>query len=105
MGVLGGDMLRKSIVFDMKTPDLFYCPVQKPTSFDNMFVVARKLKQLCEFKGGRVRNVAILDSLIINSSFIDSLPVSVFFLRGQNSNLFPAEFFKSKATSQFSSKR
>ncbi|MCL4140763.1 UNVERIFIED_CONTAM: hypothetical protein GTU68_010236 [Idotea baltica] len=47
-------MLRKSIVFDQKTPDLFYCPVEKPTSFDKMYVVARKLKKLCEFKGGRL---------------------------------------------------
>ena len=47
-------MLRKSIVFDKKTPDLFYCPVEKQTSFEKMFVVARPLKKLCEFKGDRV---------------------------------------------------
>lgn len=28
----GGDMMRKSIVFDKKTPDVFYCPQQKPKS-------------------------------------------------------------------------
>ena len=42
-------MLRKSIVFDKATPDVFYCPLQKPTSFDNMLVKARPLKALCEF--------------------------------------------------------
>jgi len=45
-------MLRKSIVFDRATPEVFYCPLQKPTSFDNMLVKARPLKALCEF-GGR----------------------------------------------------
>lgn len=25
-----GDMMRKSIVFDKKTPNVFYCPLSKP---------------------------------------------------------------------------
>lgn len=49
--VFAGDMLRKSIVFDLATPDVFYCPLAKPTSFDNMLVKARPLKALCEFGG------------------------------------------------------
>ena len=49
--VLCGDMMRKSIVFDKMTPDVFYCPQDKPTSFDAMFVKARPLTKLCEFNG------------------------------------------------------
>ncbi|RZC33211.1 uncharacterized protein BDFB_001130 [Asbolus verrucosus] len=45
------DMMRKSIVFDKNTPDVFYCPIHKPTSFDKMIVKARSLKKLCEFEG------------------------------------------------------
>ncbi|XP_043208754.1 uncharacterized protein LOC122374210 [Amphibalanus amphitrite] len=48
---LGGDMLRKSIVFNPRTPDVFYCPVHKPKSFDDMLVKSRPLSKLCEFKG------------------------------------------------------
>ena len=47
-------MLRKSIVFDKATPDVFYCPVDKPITFEKMFVRARPLKKLCEFGGERV---------------------------------------------------
>lgn len=32
------DMMRKSIVFDKHTPDVFYCPMQKPTSFNKLIV-------------------------------------------------------------------
>lgn len=46
-----GDMLRKSIVFDKNTPDVFYCPQEKPTGFDNLIVKSRPLSKLCEFKG------------------------------------------------------
>jgi len=48
------DMLRKSIVFDVLTPDVFYCPVDKIVTADRMFVVARPLKSLCEYKGGKL---------------------------------------------------
>ena len=44
-------MLRKSIVFNPGTPDVFYCPVHKPKSFDDMLVKSRPLSKLCEFKG------------------------------------------------------
>ena len=44
-------MLRKSIVFDKNTPDVFYCPQEKPTGFDNLIVKSRPLSKLCEFKG------------------------------------------------------
>lgn len=43
-----GDMMRKSIVFNKKTPDVFYCPQRKPTGFDKMIVQARPLSKLCE---------------------------------------------------------
>ncbi|XP_027849883.1 uncharacterized protein LOC114129365 isoform X1 [Aphis gossypii] len=49
--VLGGDMMRKSIVYDKKTPNVFYCPLNKPTGFDKLFVHSRPLKKLCEFDG------------------------------------------------------
>ncbi|EEB10823.1 conserved hypothetical protein [Pediculus humanus corporis] len=45
------DMLRKSIVFDKKTPDVFYCPQKKPKGIDKMIVKAKPLKKLCEFEG------------------------------------------------------
>lgn len=32
------DMMRKSIVFDKNTPDVFYCPDSKPTGFDKLIV-------------------------------------------------------------------
>ncbi|XP_046400263.1 uncharacterized protein LOC124166672 isoform X1 [Ischnura elegans] len=52
-------MMRKSIVFDKATPDVFYCPQQKPTRLGNgkgkggqgMLVRARPLSKLCEFDG------------------------------------------------------
>nr|CAD7578905.1 unnamed protein product [Timema californicum] len=46
-----GDMMRKSIVFDKKTPDVFYCPQHKPTGFDKLLVRARPLSKLCQFGG------------------------------------------------------
>ncbi|KAF6200469.1 hypothetical protein GE061_004912 [Apolygus lucorum] len=49
--VHAGDMLRKSIVFDKKTPGVFYCPQHKPSGLDKMIVRARPLKKLCEFDG------------------------------------------------------
>ncbi|KAK9880669.1 hypothetical protein WA026_011906 [Henosepilachna vigintioctopunctata] len=45
------DMMRKSIVFDKNTPDVFYCPIQKPSGMDKLIVKARPLKKLCEFEG------------------------------------------------------
>lgn len=36
--ILAKDMMRKSIVFDKNTPDVFYCPIQKPTGFDKLIV-------------------------------------------------------------------
>jgi len=50
-GVMCGDVMRKSIVFDMKTPDVFYCPQEKPTGYEKMFVRAKALDKLCEFEG------------------------------------------------------
>lgn len=47
-------MLRKSIVFDKNTPDVFYCPVHKPTGFDKMIVKAKPLSRLCQFEGGPI---------------------------------------------------
>lgn len=65
-----GDMLRKSIVFDKATPDVFYCPVDKPITFEKMYVRARPLKRLCEFDGQRVNTtvrVSLLSFIIIIS--------------------------------------
>ncbi|XP_017878285.1 uncharacterized protein LOC108623925 isoform X2 [Ceratina calcarata] len=46
-----GDMMRKSIVFDKNTPDVFYCPQSKPTGFEKMIVNAKPLSRLCQFEG------------------------------------------------------
>ncbi|CAH0549778.1 unnamed protein product [Brassicogethes aeneus] len=48
------DMMRKSIVFDKNTPDVFYCPIHKPTGMDKLIVKARPLKKLCEFEGKKL---------------------------------------------------
>lgn len=32
------DMMRKSIVYDKRTPDVFYCPTSKPSGFDKLIV-------------------------------------------------------------------
>ncbi|KAI4479593.1 hypothetical protein M0804_010990 [Polistes exclamans] len=49
--VNGGDIIRKSIVFDKNTPDVFYCPQHKPTGFEKMIVKAKPLWRLCQFEG------------------------------------------------------
>lgn len=49
-----GDMMRKSIVFNKKTPDVFYCPQRKPTGFDKMIVQAKPLSKLCEHGGNKL---------------------------------------------------
>lgn len=41
-----GDMMRKSIVFDMKTPKVFFCPQEKPTDMSKMIVQAKPLDKL-----------------------------------------------------------
>uniref|UniRef100_A0AAR5PBC8 Uncharacterized protein n=1 Tax=Dendroctonus ponderosae TaxID=77166 RepID=A0AAR5PBC8_DENPD len=48
------DMTRKSIVFDKNTPDVFYCPIHKPTGMDKLIVKAKPLSKLCEFEGGPI---------------------------------------------------
>ncbi|KAH1003183.1 uncharacterized protein LOC109536561 isoform X1 [Dendroctonus ponderosae] len=48
------DMTRKSIVFDKNTPDVFYCPIHKPTGMDKLIVKAKPLGKLCEFEGGPI---------------------------------------------------
>ncbi|XP_075228467.1 uncharacterized protein LOC142328582 isoform X1 [Lycorma delicatula] len=52
--VEAGDMMRKSIVFDKRTPGVFYCPQHKPTGFDKMIVHARPLSKLCEYDGKKL---------------------------------------------------
>jgi len=42
---------RKSIVFDIKTPNVFYCPQEKPPDPDKMIVKAQPIEKLCEFEG------------------------------------------------------
>ena len=46
-----GSLMRKSIVFDLKTPKVFYCPQEKPADLSKMIVKARPLDRLCEFQG------------------------------------------------------
>lgn len=42
---------RKSIVFDIKTPKVFYCPQSKQADETRMIVKSVPLDRLCEFKG------------------------------------------------------
>ena len=54
LGILAfahGDMTRKSIVFDIKTPKVFYCPQEKPSDMTKMIVQSRPLDALCEYGG------------------------------------------------------
>ena len=36
--VIDKDLLKKSIVFDKHTPNVFYCPISKPSGYDNLIV-------------------------------------------------------------------
>lgn len=45
------DISRKSIVFDTKTPKVFYCPQEKQSDYSKMIVKAKPLDKLCEFGG------------------------------------------------------
>jgi hypothetical protein len=49
--VEGGDINRQSIIFNDKTPDVFYCPQEKPISVDQMLVKSKPMKKLCEYEG------------------------------------------------------
>ncbi|CAG2174371.1 unnamed protein product, partial [Oppiella nova] len=49
MGLVSTDMMRKSIVFDSKTPKVFYCPQEKPIDMSKMIVKAIPLEKLCEY--------------------------------------------------------
>merc|ERR1711860_77063 len=46
-----GDINRQSIVFHEETPDVFYCPQEKPISLEGMIVKAKPLDALCEHEG------------------------------------------------------
>lgn len=54
LALASADMMRKSIVFDIKTPKVFYCPQEKPTDLNKMIVQARPLDKLCEFGGQKL---------------------------------------------------
>jgi len=49
--VQGGDLNRQSIIFNENTPDVFYCPQEKPISIDRMLVKSKPMKKLCEHEG------------------------------------------------------
>lgn len=42
---------RKSLVFDVNTPKVFYCPQEKQMDVEKMIVKAKPLDDLCEFGG------------------------------------------------------
>lgn len=42
---------RKSLVFDVKTPKVFYCPQEKQSDYSKTIVKAKPLEKLCEFDG------------------------------------------------------
>ncbi|KPM10430.1 hypothetical protein QR98_0089850 [Sarcoptes scabiei] len=49
--MIDADMMRKSIVFDPKTPKVFYCPQEKPIDMNKMIVKAIPLERLCQYEG------------------------------------------------------
>ncbi|XP_068899899.1 uncharacterized protein [Tenebrio molitor] len=51
LGLAAAKDMMRNIVFDKNTPEVFYCPIHKPTGFDKLIVKARPLKKLCEFEG------------------------------------------------------
>ena len=46
-----GDINRQSIVFYEHTPNVFYCPQEKPISLEGMIVKAKPIEKLCEHEG------------------------------------------------------
>ena len=46
-----GDINRQSIVFYENTPNVFYCPQEKPISLEGMIVKAKPIEKLCEHEG------------------------------------------------------
>lgn len=54
LAVTCADMMRKSIVFDSKTPKVFYCPQDKPTGMEKMYVKAKPIEKLCEYGGKKL---------------------------------------------------
>jgi len=51
MAATADDLNRQSIVFYDETPEVFYCPQEKPVSLEGMIVKAKPLKSLCEHEG------------------------------------------------------
>merc|ERR1712130_766915 len=49
------DLNRQSIIFNENTPDVFYCPQEKPISIDRMLVKSRPMKKLCEHEGRAIQ--------------------------------------------------
>lgn len=49
--VTADDINRQSIIFYDETPEVFYCPQEKPVSLEGMIVRAKPLKSLCEHDG------------------------------------------------------
>lgn len=45
------EVIRKSIVFDIKTPKVFYCIQEKQSDLSKVIVKAKPLENLCEFEG------------------------------------------------------
>lgn len=45
------EVSRKSIVFDIKTPKVFYCIQEKQSDLSKTIVKAKPLEKLCEFEG------------------------------------------------------
>lgn len=56
-----GDINRQSIVFYEETPEVFYCPQEKPISLEGMIVVAKSLSKLCEFEGRQIPDDYVSD--------------------------------------------
>merc|ERR1711897_117269 len=47
-----GDINRQSIIFNENTPDVFYCPQEKPISIDRMLVKSKPMKKRASTRAG-----------------------------------------------------
>ena len=56
-----GDINRQSIIFYEHTPEVFYCPLEKPISLEGMIVKARPIEKLCEHDGKRLPDDYVSD--------------------------------------------
>merc|ERR1711878_223295 len=55
-----GDINRQSIIFNENTPDVFYCPQEKPISIDRMLVKSKPMRSFVSTRAGGCRRMSSL---------------------------------------------